>query len=194
VPHYKRIRFEVEDTGIGISPEHLQEIFMPFHQIGEQQFHGQGTGLGLSISSRIVQLMGGELHVESTPGTGSRFWFDLELKESQMDVTSIPEQFPVLKGFTGKQFVDEDRWQESMSQGSMLRSDLSALQSSLAQIPADLVAQLEQISIQGAPDEMESLLVKIRGYHADLADALAVLAAEFEYGKILEWIEGSRNR
>ena len=71
-------RFEVSDTGPGISPDAQAAIFEPFHQAGEGAQEG-GTGLGLSIAQRLVALMGGRLELESTPGTGSRFFFTLRL-------------------------------------------------------------------------------------------------------------------
>jgi len=77
--HKRRIRFLVEDTGIGISPKHIHEIFSAFHQIRDPGRYSEGTGLGLAISQRLVNLMGGELCVESSEGVGSRFWFDLDL-------------------------------------------------------------------------------------------------------------------
>jgi PAS domain S-box-containing protein len=74
-----KMRFIVEDTGIGMASEQLKEIFLPFHQIGDSRRRSEGTGLGLAISKKLVQLMGGELHVESELGRGSVFWLDLDL-------------------------------------------------------------------------------------------------------------------
>jgi signal transduction histidine kinase len=76
-----RVRFLVEDTGIGMRPEHLGEIFDVFHQVHDPSYAVQGTGLGLAIAKRLVRLMGGDLRVESEPNQGSRFWFDLDLPE-----------------------------------------------------------------------------------------------------------------
>lgn len=75
----QRIRFQIEDTGIGIPSEKLEEIFLPFHQIGDQRVYEQGTGLGLAISQQLVNLMGSELHVKSVVGQGSVFWFEINL-------------------------------------------------------------------------------------------------------------------
>ncbi|KHD04773.1 hypothetical protein PN36_34405 [Candidatus Thiomargarita nelsonii] len=75
----QRIRFQIEDTGIGIPSEKLEEIFLPFHQIGEQRVYEQGTGLGLAISRQLVNLMGRELQVKSIVGQGSVFWFEIDL-------------------------------------------------------------------------------------------------------------------
>jgi signal transduction histidine kinase/DNA-binding NarL/FixJ family response regulator/CHASE3 domain sensor protein len=74
-----RLRFEVVDSGIGIQPAQLQAIFEPFVQVADVQRRFGGTGLGLSISRQLVRLMGGDIHVESDAGEGSRFWFDLDL-------------------------------------------------------------------------------------------------------------------
>jgi len=77
----KRIRFEVRDTGVGMSPETLRQIFAPFQQ-GNTSIAKRfgGTGLGLSISRRLVRLMEGEIEVESQKGQGSRFAFELPLR------------------------------------------------------------------------------------------------------------------
>jgi PAS domain S-box-containing protein len=77
----KTIHFEVEDTGIGISPEKLEDIFLPFQQVHDSQHITEGTGLGLPISRELVRIMGSELHVRSVVGQGTIFWFDLEVPE-----------------------------------------------------------------------------------------------------------------
>ena len=73
-----RLSFSVEDTGIGIEPEALTEIFAAFSQTRRGAAAG-GTGLGLTISDHLIRGMGGELRVESAVGEGSRFWFTLPL-------------------------------------------------------------------------------------------------------------------
>jgi signal transduction histidine kinase len=76
-----RLLTQISDTGIGIKPEDLQTLFKPFRQIDTgitRQY--EGTGLGLSICKRLVELMGGEIHVESEAGQGSTFTFTLPLQ------------------------------------------------------------------------------------------------------------------
>ena len=78
-----RVRFQVEDTGIGIPPERLEEVFLPFQQVSELRHRVEGAGLGLAISRKLVELMGGELHVRSALEHGSSFWFEISLPETQ---------------------------------------------------------------------------------------------------------------
>ncbi|HIA52576.1 MAG TPA: PAS domain-containing protein [Candidatus Melainabacteria bacterium] len=79
-----KIKFSVEDTGIGISKFAKEKIFQPFVQAdGSTTRNYGGTGLGLSITKHFVELMNGQLKVESEPGNGSVFWFELDFKLPQ---------------------------------------------------------------------------------------------------------------
>ena len=73
------VRFTVQDSGIGMAPEQLHRLFQPFEQVAEDARRDGGTGLGLSISQQLVRLMDGVIRVESEPGRGSRFSFELQL-------------------------------------------------------------------------------------------------------------------
>jgi signal transduction histidine kinase len=76
---HTRLRVEVRDTGPGIGDDEKTRIFEPFEQLGEGAWNQAGTGLGLAISRQIVDLMGGRIEVDSEPGHGSRFWFEIVL-------------------------------------------------------------------------------------------------------------------
>ena len=75
----KRIRISVRDTGEGLSPEKLAQLFQPFNRLGQEASAEEGTGIGLVVSKRLVELMGGEIGVESTVGMGSVFWIELNV-------------------------------------------------------------------------------------------------------------------
>ncbi len=98
-----QLRFEVIDTGIGIIPADQQKIFEPFEQLHSRQKNSQGgTGLGLAISQKLVQAMGSQIHLQSSPNTGSRFWFDLLLPvANDINPTQQPEK-PRVIGYQGE--------------------------------------------------------------------------------------------
>ena len=73
------LRFEVQDSGPGISAEAIERIFRPFEQAGSIERREAGTGLGLAISRQLVRLMDSEIHVQSRVGQGSSFWFDIRV-------------------------------------------------------------------------------------------------------------------
>jgi len=72
-----RIRISVRDSGAGLPPDMLQQLFQPFNRLGQERSTEEGTGIGLVMSKRLVELMGGVIGVESTVGFGSVFWFEL---------------------------------------------------------------------------------------------------------------------
>jgi two-component system sensor histidine kinase ChiS len=78
-----RLRFQVEDTGIGIVPEHLDRIFLPFEQVSDWKHKSEGAGVGLSLTKQLVSLMGGQVQIESQLGKGSKFVVILDFPEPE---------------------------------------------------------------------------------------------------------------
>jgi len=92
----KRIRFEIEDSGIGLSMTQQEKLFTPFTQANRsitREFGG--TGLGLAISKKIVNLMGGEIGVYSEEGCGATFWFDMPIEGEGFVEVDLPKHLSV---------------------------------------------------------------------------------------------------
>jgi CheY-like chemotaxis protein len=92
-----RVRLSVSDKGAGIAPENIARLFKPFERLGADLTEIEGTGIGLAISKRLIEMMGGTIGVDSTPGQGSTFWVELPLAQTQTDAkTSTPTLFPTI--------------------------------------------------------------------------------------------------
>jgi PAS domain S-box-containing protein len=89
-----RVRVSFQDTGAGLPPEQLAQLFEPFNRLGQEAGEEEGTGIGLVVSKRLVELMGGCIGVESSPGVGSVFWVDIDeapaVESASDDVLPLP--------------------------------------------------------------------------------------------------------
>ena len=111
------LRFQVEDTGVGMVPEQLEKIFLAFEQVGETNQKQEGTGLGLAISQKLVGMMDSEIKVESELGKGSTFWMDISLPAYWNDKKEISQtKTKVISGYQGsrKKILIVDDRQENL--------------------------------------------------------------------------------
>ncbi|MEM6402446.1 MAG: ATP-binding protein [Cyanobacteria bacterium P01_D01_bin.116] len=110
-----RLLFHVEDTGIGMKPELLKKIFLPFEQLGETKNKSEGTGLGLALSQKIVEMMNSTIKVKSKFDLGSIFQFEIEcpVAEDWTEASSIVHTGKII-GYTGNKkqiLIVDDRWE-----------------------------------------------------------------------------------
>jgi CheY-like chemotaxis protein len=117
-----RLRFEVQDTGIGVNADQLEAIFQPFEQVSDAKRRLGGAGLGLSISRQFVRRMGSDIQVTSAPGVGSTFWFELDVPVTETEVMTRPER--LVTGYAGPRkvvLVVDDVAENRAMAGEMLR-------------------------------------------------------------------------
>ena len=134
---HRQVHVTVEDTGIGIAPEHLSAIFDEFSQVESQQNRKfEGTGLGLAITRRLVERMGGEVWVESEPGRGSCFGFRLSLPVAE-DAGPLRAPIPVRRVLV----VDDQFINRTILERQLAPHDVAV---TLCRSAADALATLRQ--------------------------------------------------
>jgi signal transduction histidine kinase len=172
--------FEVEDTGVGIEPQQIAQIFKPFEQVGSAQRRAEGAGLGLAISQRLVVAMGGQLQVRSEPGRGSLFWFDLKLPVVQMEPEQTLKQgeshLPMRWAYEENRIVPADGGDEEAM-------PIPAAEE--MKILADLAAMGNMIAIHEWTNHLERLDPNLQPF----AHKLRQLAKNFEEDEIMALVE-----
>ena len=110
-----RLRFEIQDTGVGMSPAQAEKICLPFEQAGDNVRKQEGTGLGLTISTEILALMNSQLQIESQPQVGSTFSFELALPEAtewqRVAQKTSQGRITGYKGEKRRILIVDDRWE-----------------------------------------------------------------------------------
>ena len=111
-----KIRFAIADTGVGIELDKLEDIFLPFQQVGDHARRYSGTGLGLPICQKIVEMMGGKLQVESNLNQGSTFAFEIELTEVPKNITASIDSRTIVRylGDSRKVLIVDDKTENRM--------------------------------------------------------------------------------
>ena len=99
-----RIRISVTDSGVGITPDKLSQLFQPFNRLGQENSSVSGTGIGLVVTKRLAELMDAVLGVESTVGVGSVFWCDLVIAQAPQLIINNGE----IKEFTQQKISGEN--------------------------------------------------------------------------------------
>ncbi|MFO1196170.1 MAG: response regulator [Burkholderiaceae bacterium] len=164
------VRFEVQDTGIGIDPAQVPRLFKPFQQADDSATRRfGGTGLGLAITRQLAQLMGGDTGVESTSGSGSTFWMTARLGRPRR-----PERARRLSPLQGRRaLVVDDRARPRLAQSDLLRG--FGLEAEVAASGASAIDAVRRADDAGRPFDL--LLIDLTMPGMDGFQALAALRA-----------------
>ena len=145
------IRFEVEDTGIGMSEEQLEHVFEPFAQVDSDPTRGHdGTGLGLPITKSIIELMGGTLSVKSKPGVGTKFRFEVVFPE-----TEAVSLFDDVFGRTGSEHIEKPMFKGEVLVCEDNRLNQQVIREHLARVGLDCV--IAENGLEGLKTVMERM-------------------------------------
>jgi len=169
------LKFRISDSGIGIPPDQIEGIFLPFQQADPYRLQEGSTGLGLALSQQLALLMGSRIHVESVVGQGSTFWFNLELPVVDSSLTHIASE---PKG-----------GQESSESDEPLLATEDVLKQVVARLPVEWLEALEQGAQRADLLALSTVIEQIREQNTTVASVLTRLAEDFEYDKILTIIQ-----
>lgn len=174
------IHFEVEDTGYGIAENEMEKIFQPFTQTVTGVNSGEGTGLGLSLSRKFVQLMGGDMSINSVQGRGTTFKFDINaiIVTQSKDSGKSLDNLSTIKGQNGLQKVDKSKLTDLLDLSVVDSNLLVSLEDALKRVNTDLIKRIiENIGLQ----------------NPDIAQSLESMVDNYEYMKLLDMIEKNKN-
>ena len=173
-----QLRFEVRDTGIGIGQDAQERLFQAFSQADASttRLYG-GTGLGLAICQRIVTLMGGSIGVESEPGQGSTFWFEIPLLKVQGD---MPAREADLTGARVLLVTADGRLRQRLA---MLLPNWG-MRLTTAENTHDALERLRQANAQGEPWTYSVVLGDLGTIHGTALSLARNLERTALYGKV----------
>lgn len=160
-----RLRFDVRDTGVGMSQDQIAKLFSPFQQVGDARRRNIGSGLGLAISRQLVRLMGADIQVTSKPGQGTDFSFELEVPmvRDGDGPPAVPRRIVGYEGPRKRILVVDDMPANRLVLGDMLRplgfeideasNGEEAIEHALTVLP-DLVVMDLEMPVMGGPQAM----------------------------------------
>jgi PAS domain S-box-containing protein len=181
-----RLRIRVHDTGAGLTSEQMAQLFQPFNRLGQKDNVVEGTGVGLVVAKRLIELMDGEIGVESTVGQGSVFWVELLLASapvaSHVAVVQVPSPSPAAGPVRTVLYIEDNPANLALVQGIFeTRTEFRLLSAGDALTGIALARQaqpdviLMDISLPGM-DGMEALKILQQDPRTRLIPVVAVSA------------------
>jgi len=186
---HPRLVFEVEDTGVGIAPEEMGELFAQFEQTSSGRSSGTGTGLGLSISREYAHLMGGELVVRSEPDIGSVFAFDIRLELESANTTADGSTDSGIKALADERSEARADTPAAISQPGQPRGD-----SRQETIPDVVLSRLHDAAVRADFETVMAVIEEVAAYDDGLAAELRILADEYDADRILGRLPALKER
>lgn len=195
---------EVEDTGQGIGPEEIDNVFAPFAQAEAGRQSGQGTGLGLALARQFINLMGGDITVNSTLNHGSLFKFNFwtiasnSVSQSSAAIdnaaihptTSTSSEVNVLPSMLDLEIVEFSNFNAALFDISNQSSDemiplLNAVKEDLDKVSPQWRQQLHQAALTGSDHKIFQLIEQVAVKHQALAKVLTGLTQQFQFDQIV---------
>jgi PAS domain S-box-containing protein len=146
------VRINVRDTGIGLSPEKISQLFEPFNRLGQESIVEEGTGIGLVVSKRLIELMGGVIGVESTVGEGSTFWIEMSIIEENAYINAQEQSDEVAHKYATDEKTRTLLYIEDNPANMMLVEDIIARRSDLRMLSATNGIRGIETAIARLPD------------------------------------------
>jgi signal transduction histidine kinase len=188
-PMIVKIRFQIEDTGVGIDPNEHEMIFLPFEQVRDSKYNTEGTGLGLAISQKIAQTMGSKIQLKSQIGKGSVFWLDLDLAVSidwmQFDMSLASNRS---SNCQSSSYLGNSEPVSGLQQRENISSEMIALSSEVVEELYRLVKMGNLNRIIERANELEQTDERLSSFTIRLRH----LAQEFHERELLEFINQYR--
>ncbi len=176
------LRFEIQDTGIGIPADKIGRIFDAFYQIDTGDVHIEGSGLGLAISRSLVRMMGGELLVDSRVGQGSLFWFELSVTAIRIGTPESLGQIRRIIGYTGERrtvfVVDDDPQNLAVMRDMLIPLDFRVNEAANGQIALEQIRRLrpDMLFLDIIMPEMDGIEVTHRLRQFPELDQMPIIA------------------
>ena len=165
--------FKIVDTGVGISPEEIDNLFLAFAQTENSDF-SDGMGLGLPMSRQLIQLMGGDIAIKSEPNEGTVIRFSIPIAEVDVTDLNLPQTYE----------VESDSMESQFFCNSGFSYDVT--KEKLAYMPVEWLRGLQDATIRVDNELIFAVLERIPNQDLDLKQALIDLIENFRYDSILE--------